>query len=116
MSGIAGNTADKSFLAPYLFKKGGNNNMLKKDLVDRIATDAGLTKKQAAAAVDSMLDTITSALRSGDTVLLTGFGKFEVRNRAARVGINPKTLEKINLPATKVPAFKAGKGLKVAVK
>ena len=90
--------------------------MLKKDLVDRIATDAGLTKKQAGAAVDSMLDSVTSALRSGDTVLLTGFGKFEVRTRAARVGINPKTLEKINLPATKVPAFKAGKALKTAVR
>ena len=90
--------------------------MLKKDLVDRIAMDAGLTKKQAAAAVDSMLDSITRALKSGDTVLLTGFGKFEVRTRAARTGINPKTLEKINLPASKVPAFKAGKALKVAVK
>lgn len=90
--------------------------MLKKDLVDRIAMDAGLTKKQAAAAVDSMLDSITGALKSGDTVLLTGFGKFEVRTRAARTGINPKTLEKINLPASKVPAFKAGKALKVAVK
>jgi DNA-binding protein HU-beta len=90
--------------------------MLKKDLVDRIAMDADLTKKQAAAAVDSMLDAITGALKTGDTVLLTGFGKFEVRTRAARTGINPKTLEKINLPATKVPAFKAGKGLKTAVK
>lgn len=90
--------------------------MLKKDLVDRIAMDAGLTKKQAAAAVDSMLDSITKALKSGDTILLTGFGKFEVRTRAARTGINPKTLEKINLPASKVPAFKAGKALKVAVK
>jgi DNA-binding protein HU-beta len=90
--------------------------MLKKDLVDKIAMDAGLTKKQAGAAVDSMLDSITAALKTGDTVLLTGFGKFEVRTRAARTGINPKTLEKINLPATKVPAFKAGKALKVAVK
>ena len=90
--------------------------MLKKDLVDRIAMDADLTKKQAAAAVDSMLDAITGALKTGDTVLLTGFGKFEVRTRAARTGINPKTLEKIDLPATKVPAFKAGKGLKTAVK
>jgi DNA-binding protein HU-beta len=90
--------------------------MLKKDLVDRIATDAGLTKKQAGAAVDSMLDSIASALKAGDTVLLTGFGKFEVRTRAARTGINPKTLEKISLPASKVPAFKAGKALKVAVK
>ncbi len=90
--------------------------MLKKDLIDKIASDAGLTKKQASAAVDSLLDSVTKALKAGDTVLLTGFGKFEVRTRAARTGINPKTLEKINLPASKVPAFKAGKALKVAVK
>ncbi len=90
--------------------------MLKKDLVDRVAKAAGLTKKEAADAVDGVFDAITQALRSGDSVLLTGFGKFEVRERKARVGINPKTLEKINLPATTVPAFKAGKGLKTAVK
>ncbi|MDY0097412.1 MAG: HU family DNA-binding protein [Candidatus Dojkabacteria bacterium] len=90
--------------------------MLKKDLVDRVAKSAGLTKKQSADAVDGVFEAITHALKAGDPVLLTGFGKFEVRERAARVGINPKTLEKINLPATKVPAFKAGKALKVAVK
>jgi len=89
--------------------------MLKKDLIDRIA-DTGLTKKQAGEALDAMLDAITEALNKGDHVLLTGFGKFEVRTRAARTGINPKTLEKIQLPATKVPAFKPGKGLKTAVK
>jgi DNA-binding protein HU-beta len=89
--------------------------MLKKDLIDRIA-DTGLTKKQAGEALDAMLDAITEALKKGDHVLLTGFGKFEVRTRAARTGINPKTLEKIQLPATKVPAFKPGKGLKTAVK
>lgn len=89
--------------------------MLKKDLVDRIA-DAGLTKKQASDALDAMLEAITEALKKGDHVLLTGFGKFEVRTRAARTGINPKTLEKIQLPATKVPAFKPGKVLKTAVK
>jgi len=90
--------------------------MLKKDLVDSVAKAAGLTKKQAAEAVDGVFDSITRALQAGDSVLLTGFGKFEVRRREARVGINPKTLEKINLPATTVPAFKAGKGLKAAVK
>ncbi len=89
--------------------------MLKKDLVDKIA-ETGLTKKQASDALDATLDAITEALRKGDHVLLTGFGKFEVRTRAARTGINPKTLEKIQLPATKVPAFKPGKGLKTAVK
>jgi len=89
--------------------------MLKKDLVDKIA-DTGLTKKQASDALDAMLDAITEALKKGDHILLTGFGKFEVRTRAARTGINPKTLEKIQLPATKVPAFKPGKSLKTAVK
>jgi DNA-binding protein HU-beta len=89
--------------------------MLKKDLVDKIA-ETGLTKKQASDALDATLDAITEALRKGDHVLLTGFGKFEVRTRAARTGINPKTLEKIQLPATKVPAFKPGKSLKTAVK
>lgn len=91
--------------------------MLKKDLVEAVAAAvSGMTKKDAAATVEAVLDTITGALKRGDSVLLTGFGKFEVRTRAARVGINPKTLEKINLPATKVPAFKAGKALKTAVR
>jgi len=90
--------------------------MLKKDLIDRVASDAGLTKKQAGAALDSVLESIAGALKKGDSVLLTGFGKFEVRTRAARTGINPKTLAKIQLPATKVPAFKPGKALKSAVK
>jgi DNA-binding protein HU-beta len=89
--------------------------MLKKDLIDRIAA-TGLTKKQAGDALDATLEAIEEALAKGDSVLLTGFGKFEVRTRAARMGINPKTLEKIRLPETKVPAFKAGKGLKAAVK
>jgi DNA-binding protein HU-beta len=89
--------------------------MLKKDLIDRIAA-TGLTKKQAGDALDATLEAIEEALAKGDSVLLTGFGKFEVRTRAARMGINPKTLEKIKLPETKVPAFKAGKGLKAAVK
>lgn len=89
--------------------------MLKKDLIDKIAA-TGLTKKQAGDALDATLEAIEESLKRGDPVLLTGFGKFEVRTRAARTGINPKTLEKINLPATKVPAFKAGKALKSAVK
>lgn len=90
--------------------------MLKKDLVEVVAGKTGLTKRAAAEAVDATLGAIADALKKGDDVLLTGFGKFEVRNRAARTGINPKTMEKITLPATKVPAFKAGKALKLAVK
>ncbi len=90
--------------------------MLKKDLVDRVAKAAGLTKKQAAEAVDGVFDAITHALKGGEPVLLTGFGKFEVREKKARPGINPKTLERIQLPARNAPAFKAGKALKAAVK
>ena len=90
--------------------------MLKKDLVEVVASKTGLTKRAAGEAVDAMLDAVTEALAQGDSVLLTGFGKFEVRNRAERTGINPKTMERITLPATKVPAFKAGKALKLAVK
>lgn len=90
--------------------------MLKRDLQEVIADRVGLTKKQAGEALEAMLDAITEALAKGDRVLLTGFGTFEVRNRAARKGINPQTGESIQLPATKVPAFKAGKGLKEAVK
>ncbi|HNW23591.1 MAG TPA: HU family DNA-binding protein [Candidatus Dojkabacteria bacterium] len=90
--------------------------MLKKDLVDKVAKAAGLTKKQAAEAVDGLFDAITHALKAGEPVLLTGFGKFEVREKKARPGINPKTLERIQLPARNAPAFKAGKALKAAVK
>ena len=90
--------------------------MLKKELVEFVAAQAGLTKKQATASVEAMLSGVSGALKKGESVLLTGFGKFEVRNRASRPGINPKTLAKIVLPATKVPAFKAGKALKMAVK
>jgi DNA-binding protein HU-beta len=90
--------------------------MLKKDLVEAIAEKTGLTKKASREALEAVLEAVTEALTKGDSVLLTGFGKFEVRERAARAGINPKTMEKIQLPATKVPAFKAGKNLKEAVK
>ena len=89
--------------------------MLKKDLVDKIAS-TGLTKRQAGDALDAVLEAISGSLKDGEPVLLTAFGKFEVRTRAARTGINPKTLAKIKLPATKVPAFKPGKALKSAVK
>ncbi len=90
--------------------------MLKQELVKVMADKAGVSQKQAAAALEAMVDAVTGALKKGDSVLLTGFGKFEVRTRAARTGINPKTLAKIKLPASKVPAFKAGKALKMAVK
>ena len=90
--------------------------MLKAEVVDRVASQTGLTKKAAGEAVDSVLDVVTSALKRGDDVLLTGFGKFEVRVRSQREGRNPQTGAKINIPASKTPAFRAGKALKVAVK
>lgn len=90
--------------------------MLKKDLVQAVADETGLTKKDSRAAIEALLDTIRESLSKGEAVLITNFGKFDVGHRAARAGINPKTLEKIQLPATNVPRFKAGKALKEAVK
>jgi DNA-binding protein HU-beta len=91
--------------------------MLKKaDLVNIMADEVGLTKKQAAEALEAFLSAVEKSLANGEEVLITKFGKFEVRERAARKGINPQTKEPITLPATKVAAFKAGKALKDAVK
>jgi len=91
--------------------------MLKKvDLVNVMAEKAGLTKKQAGEALEAFLSAVEGSLAKGEDVLITRFGKFVVRHRAARKGINPQTKEAIQLPATKVAAFKAGKALKDAVK
>lgn len=89
--------------------------MTKQDLVDAVADRAGLTKKDAGAAVDATLDAITSALAGGDQVTFTGFGKFHVTNRAARDGVNPRTGEKVRIQAARVPKFSAGSQLKKAV-
>ena len=90
--------------------------MTKPELVDAIASATGLSKKDAGSAWDAGIAAITSALQGGDKVQLVGFGTFEVRERAAKMGVNPKTKEKIEIAATKAPAFKAGKALKDAVK
>lgn len=90
--------------------------MNKSDLVDAVANRADLSKADAGNAVDAVLDTITSVLSGGGKVSLVGFGTFDVRHRAARQGRNPKTGERITIPAGKSPGFKAGKGLKDAVK
>ncbi|MDT3766135.1 HU family DNA-binding protein [Priestia filamentosa] len=90
--------------------------MKKIELVDAVATKAELTKKDAAKAVDVLFETITSTLAKEEKIQLIGFGTFEVRERAARTGRNPQTGEEINIPASKVPAFKPGKELKAAVK
>lgn len=89
--------------------------MTKKELADEVAKKAGLSKKDAAAAVDATLDGITAALKKGQKVQLVGFGTFEVRKRKARTGINPQTSEKIKIPASKAPAFRPGKALKTAI-
>lgn len=90
--------------------------MNKTDLVNAVSEDTGLTKKEAEKAVASVIDTITAALKDGEKVQLVGFGTFEVRNRAAKQGHNPRTGEPMIVPASKHPAFKAGKALKDAVK
>lgn len=88
----------------------------KKDLVERVVADTNLTKKSAEAAVNAVFAEISDTLKDGGELSVAGFGKFEVKTRAARTGVNPATKEKIEIPETKVPAFKAGKALKDAVK
>ena len=90
--------------------------MTKADFVDKLAAKSGLTKKDSAAVVDAFVDVITEALKKGEEVQFTGFGKFYVQKREARQGINPQTKAKIKIPATKVPKFSAGLALKSAVK
>lgn len=86
--------------------------MNKSELINAVAEKAALSKKDSEAAVTAALDAITAALADGDEVRLVGFGTFEVKKREARIGRNPKTKEEIQIPATKVPAFKPGKALK----
>lgn len=86
--------------------------MNKSELVDAIASESGLTKEQAAKAVNAFTASVQGALERGDDVVLVGFGTFSVKERQARTGRNPQTKEEIQIPASKVPSFKAGKGLK----
>lgn len=90
--------------------------MKKTDLVNVMAAEAGLTKKQAGEALEAFLSAVEGSLAKGEDVMITRFGKFTVRHRAARKGINPQTKEPMTLAATNVAAFKAGKALKDAVK
>lgn len=89
--------------------------MNKSELIDAVADDTGLSKAEAGRAVDSVLNSITGALKRGDQVTLVGFGSFMVRQRAARTGRNPQTGGTLQIPASKAPAFRAGKALKDAV-
>lgn len=90
--------------------------MKKQDLVDAVAESTGMQKSAVENVINSTIDAITKAMAGGDDVALTGFGTFRVSKRAARMGVNPKTGEKIQIAAATVPKFKAGKLLKEAVK
>lgn len=89
--------------------------MNKAELVSAVAEKTGMSKKDSEKAVNTAFDTITEALAAGDKVQLVGFGAFEVKERGARIGRNPKTKEEIEIPASRVASFKVGKALKEAV-
>ena len=89
--------------------------MNKTELIAAVAEKTGMSKKDTEAVIAATLNTITEALAEEEKVQLVGFGSFEVKKREARTGLNPKTLEKIEIPASKAPVFKAGKALKDAV-
>lgn len=89
--------------------------MNKTELVEKVAASAGLTKTQADSAINALVETLTDALKAQDKVTLKGFGTFEVRERSARMGRNPKTGETMEICASKVPAFKASSALKKEV-
>ena len=91
------------------------NSMNKGELIDAVAGSAGLSRADATKAVDAVLDSIQGTLANGGSVSLVGFGTFSVKARAARAGRNPRTGETIQIAASNVPGFKAGKGLKDAV-
>lgn len=90
--------------------------MTKADLIEKVATDTKVSKAEAARMLNSVFDNLISALSKGDSVTLVGFGTFSVSRRAARKGRNPQTGAVINIAASKVPRFKAGKALKDAVR
>lgn len=90
--------------------------MNKTELINAVAEKAGLSKKAAEAAVNATLCAITEGLKADEKVQLVGFGSFEVKHRAERTGLNPRTKEPVTIAATKAPTFKAGKALKDAVK
>ena len=89
--------------------------MNKTELIAAVAEKTGMTKKDAERVINATVETITSSLAKGEKVAVSGFGNFEVKAREARVGRNPRTKETIQIPATKLPAFKAAKALKDAV-
>jgi DNA-binding protein HU-beta len=92
-------------------------NVTKAEFIDKVADKSGLSKKDAGAAVDAFLEAIEDALKRGDTVAFTGFGKFSTAHRAARMGVNPRNpSQKVQIAAATVPKFTAGSSLKAAVR
>jgi DNA-binding protein HU-beta len=89
--------------------------MNKLELVAAMAEKSGLSKKDCEAALGALMDTVTDALKKGYKVQLVGFGSFEVKQRAARMGLNPRTQKPVQIPAVKVPVFKPGKALKDSI-
>ena len=89
--------------------------MNKADLVSMIAAKSNLTKKDSESALNAFVETVQTALKNGEKIQLVGFGTFEVRQRSARNGVNPRTKQSIKIPASKAPVFKAGKALKTVV-
>jgi DNA-binding protein HU-beta len=89
----------------------------KQEFVERVSSRSGLGRREAAEAVDAVIDAITDALRKGEEVAFTGFGKFSTQHRAARQGVNPRNpSQKVQIPAARVPKFSAGSSLKQAVR
>ncbi len=90
--------------------------MNKGELIERIADESGMTKAEAQKHFEAFTGTVTEALKGGEEVQITGFGKFEARERAAREGVNPQSGEKMQIPAKKVPSFSAGNSLKESIR
>jgi DNA-binding protein HU-beta len=88
----------------------------KADFIDRVSSRSGLSKRDATKAVDAFLDSITDALKQGDSVSFTGFGRFSPQQRKERQGVNPRTGQRVTIAAARVPKFSAGSALKQAVK
>ena len=90
--------------------------MTKQDFIQKVAQKSGLSPRDAGKAVDAFMESVTEALKGGDTINFTGFGKFSAAQRAARQGVNPRTGERVQIAATTVPKFTAGSQLKSALK
>ncbi len=90
--------------------------MTKQEFIQKVASKSGLSTRDAGKAVEAFMDSVTETLKAGDSVNFTGFGKFSASDRAARQGVNPRTGERVQIPATTVPKFSAGSQLKAALK